>query len=182
MCTLVTRGGDLGFVAVAPPAATLEPHVTYVLHGMCPMCAALCGVLRGWTGHSTPELLQGAQATLPALWSHPPSGVNDALRWAFYRGKISSVSSIGAVIHSQGLLLTCQATVQTSCDRLIAVHVPLAITPTPLLRVHGWAIHFSKQQQAATGGLGRSQPVALSCFKPRYCVCGRMVSCWCASL
>ena len=42
-----------------------------------------------WTGQSTPELLQAAQATLPTLWSHPPSGVNDAPRWSLYKGKIS---------------------------------------------------------------------------------------------
>ena len=53
--------------------------------------------------------------------------MNDALRWSLYKGKISSVSSIGAVLHPQGLLLTCQATVQTSSDTLIAAHVPLAI-------------------------------------------------------
>ena len=67
-----------------------------------------------WTGKSTPELLQAAQATLPTPWSHPPSGMNDALCWSLYKGKISSISSIGAVLHPQGLLLTCQATVQTS--------------------------------------------------------------------
>ena len=83
------------------------------------------------TGQSTLELLQAAQATLPTLWSHPPLAVNDALRLALYKGKISSVSSIGAVLHPQGLLLTCQATVQTSSDRLIAAHVPLAIAAGP---------------------------------------------------
>ena len=45
MCTLVARGGNLGSVAAPPPAATLQPGVTYALCGMCPVCAALCRVL-----------------------------------------------------------------------------------------------------------------------------------------
>ena len=57
--------------------------------------------------------------------------MNDTLRWALYKGKISSVSSIGALLHPQGLLLICLAIVQTSSDRHIAAHVPLAIAARP---------------------------------------------------
>ena len=49
----------------------------------------------------------------------------------FYKGKISSASNIEVVLHPQGLLLTCQATVQPSFDRLIATHVPPAIAASP---------------------------------------------------
>ena len=108
----------------------VSPLLTGIKHRMAddPYAADLHS---RWTEQSTPELLQAAQATLPTLGSHPPSGVNDALRWSLYKGKISSVSSIGAMLHPQGLLLTCQAKVQTSSDKLIAAHVPLAIAAGP---------------------------------------------------
>ena len=79
------------------------------------------------------ELYQEAQATLRARWSHTLSWVNDVLRRAFYKGKISSISSIRTMLHPQGLLLTCQATVQTSYDRRIAAHVLLAIAAGPMI-------------------------------------------------
>ena len=83
------------------------------------------------TGQSTAELLQAVQATLPTPWSHLSPWVNDALLWSLCKGKISLISSIGAVLHPQGLLLTCQVTVQTSSDRLTAAHVPLAVARGP---------------------------------------------------
>ena len=84
-----------------------------------------------WVGQVTPELLQAAQATLPALSNQPPFGVLNALRWARYKGKVVSVANIGAVLHPQGLPLAYQATVGTSSDRLIVAHVPLGVVPGP---------------------------------------------------
>ena len=50
MCTLVARGVNLVYEDVATPPATLEPHVTYAVRGMCPARAAPCGVLPGRPG------------------------------------------------------------------------------------------------------------------------------------
>ena len=49
MCTLVTRGGNLGFATVAPLAATLESPVTYVLR-VCALCQVLYGVCPAVSG------------------------------------------------------------------------------------------------------------------------------------
>ena len=48
-----------------------------------------------------------------------------------YKAKISWVSRIRAILHPQGFLLTCQATVQILLDILIVAHVPLAIAAVP---------------------------------------------------
>ena len=103
----------------------VSPLITDIKHRMAHDPAADLHSPR--KGQSPPEVSRAAQATFPTLWSHPPWGVNHALHWSLYEGKISSVSSIGDVLHPQELVLTCQATVQTSSDRPFAAHVPLAI-------------------------------------------------------
>ena len=69
----------------------VSPLLTDIKHRMTddPYAAVLHS---RWTGQSSPELLRVAQATLPTPW-------NDALRWSLYKGTISSISSIGSVLH-----------------------------------------------------------------------------------
>ena len=90
-------------------------------------------LLTRWENQTNPGILQSARESLPELWNNPPSGVNDALRWALYKGRVSSVSNVGAVLHPQGLLLTCQSTIITSSDRVIVPHMPLAVAAGPKL-------------------------------------------------
>ena len=89
-----------------------------------------------WRSSSLPILARNASrfARLPRLWSGfltVSNHVNDALRWSVYKSKISSISSIGALLHPQTLLLTYQATIETPSNRFIAAHVPLAVAARP---------------------------------------------------
>ena len=86
-------------------SAFVSPLLTDIKHNMATDPYVVDQHSR-WTGQVTPEVLHAAHATVPMLWSHPPSWVNNALHRSFYKGKISSISSIGAVLHPQGLLLT----------------------------------------------------------------------------
>ena len=78
-------------------------------------------------GQISPSLLQFAPESLFDLWNNPPTRVNDALRWALYKGRVASISSTGTVLDPQGLVQTCQTTVLTSSDHLIVPHVPLTL-------------------------------------------------------